>query len=117
MLKRSNRAYWHILTNCLLPTAYCLLLGSCARDKVSFQDLERNRIFAEILKREDQRSIGTDDFLKNELEGSPYPEVREWCAIALGRIGDPSALPWLYIAFRSAYKNVRAAAAFAVGGL
>jgi HEAT repeat protein len=99
---------------CLLLTAYCLLV-SCTRQKLSFQELERNRIFAEILRREDQRSFGADDFLRNHLESSPYPEVRKWCAIALGRIGDPRALPWLYRAFRSTYKDVRAAAAFAVG--
>ena len=98
----------------LLLTAYCFLV-SCARQEPSFHERERNRIFAEILKREDQRSFGPDDFLKDHLEGSPYPEIRQWCAIALGRIGDPRALPWLYAAFRSNYKDVRAAAAFAVG--
>jgi cyclophilin family peptidyl-prolyl cis-trans isomerase/HEAT repeat protein len=100
---------------CLLLTAYCLFCFSCARQELSFPELERNRIFAEILKREDQRSFGIDDFLKSQLEGSPYPEVRQSCAIALGRIGDPRALPWLYPALRSAYRDVRAAAAFAVG--
>jgi cyclophilin family peptidyl-prolyl cis-trans isomerase/HEAT repeat protein len=98
---------------CLLFTAFCLQV-SCAWQELSFHERERNRIFAEILKREDQRSLA-DDFLKNQLEGSPYPEVRQWCAIALGRIGDPRALPWLYPAFRSTYRDVRAAAAFAVG--
>ena len=98
----------------LLLTACCFLV-SCARQEPSFHERERNLIFAEILKREDQRSFGPDDFLKDHLKGSPYPEIRQWCAIALGRIGDPRALPWLYSAFRSNYKDVRAAAAFAVG--
>src|SRR5206468_1515886 len=49
------------------------------------------------------------------LRASPYPVVREWCALALGRIGDPRALPWLYESFRSTYAGVRGAAAFAVG--
>src|SRR5262245_15122138 len=101
----------------LLPTAYCFLClaqVSCW-NQLDSEELERNRVFAEILKREDQRSVGADDFLKDQLEGSPYPEVRQSCAIALGRIGDPRALPWLYHAFRSAYRDVRAAAAFAVG--
>jgi cyclophilin family peptidyl-prolyl cis-trans isomerase/HEAT repeat protein len=98
----------------LLLTA-CCFLASCARQELSFHERERNRIFAQILKCEDQRTFGADDFLKNQLEGSPDPEVRQWCAIALGRIGDPRALPWLYAAFRSAYRDVRAAAAFAVG--
>jgi cyclophilin family peptidyl-prolyl cis-trans isomerase/HEAT repeat protein len=88
---------------------------SCARRELSYRELAHNRVFAEILKREDQRSLGADDFLKNHLERSPYPEVRQWCAIALGRIGDPRALPWLYTALRSTYRDVRAAAAFAVG--
>jgi len=98
----------------LLLTAYCFLV-SCARQELSLQERERNRIFAQILKCEDQRTFGADDFLKNQLEGSPDAEVRQWCAIALGRIGDARALPWLYAAFRSAYRDVRAAAAFAVG--
>jgi cyclophilin family peptidyl-prolyl cis-trans isomerase/HEAT repeat protein len=76
--------------------------------------MDRNRLFAQIVMREDARTIGPDDFLKNQLSTSPHRDVRRWCATALGRIGDPRALPWLYQAFGDAV-DVRAAAAFAVG--
>ncbi len=91
------------------------LLPACGRHRLRPDETERNRLFAEILRREDRRALGSDDFLRTNLLGSPYPEVREWCAIALGRIGLPQALPWLYEACRTGSASVRAAAAFAVG--
>jgi cyclophilin family peptidyl-prolyl cis-trans isomerase len=93
----------------------CLGSLGCGRHKLDAGELERNHLFAEILEREDRRTLGEDEFFPKNLQSSPHPEVREWCAIALGRIGNPRALPWLYQAFRSPYASVRAAAAFAVG--
>src|SRR5436309_10527985 len=88
---------------------------SCARRKMGPGELERTRRFSEIIKREDRRTLGDDDFFPQNLRASPYPVVREWCALALGRIGDPRALPWLDESFRSTYAGIAAAAAFAVG--
>jgi cyclophilin family peptidyl-prolyl cis-trans isomerase len=78
-------------------------------------DLELNLYFAEILKRADLRDLGDDGFFERNLLGNPHLEVRRWCALALGRIGSPRSLPWLYEALRSDYASVRAASAFAVG--
>jgi cyclophilin family peptidyl-prolyl cis-trans isomerase/HEAT repeat protein len=93
----------------------CVGSFGCGRHKLDAGELERNRLFAEILEREDRRALGEDEFFPENLQSSPHPEVGEWCAIALGRIGNPQALPWLYKAFDSPYASVRAAAAFAVG--
>jgi cyclophilin family peptidyl-prolyl cis-trans isomerase/HEAT repeat protein len=92
-----------------------ILFSACGRHPLRPDEIERNRLFAAIMEHEDSRSLGHDDFLKSNLENSPYLEVREWCARALGRIGNPRGLPWLYGALRSPYASVRAAAAFSVG--
>ncbi len=72
-------------------------------------------MFADILEREDRRMIGSDGLLEFQLASSPFIEVRAWCAVAMGRIGDPRVLPVLYGALHSEYAAVRGAAAFAVG--
>ncbi|HYK87934.1 MAG TPA: peptidylprolyl isomerase, partial [Acidobacteriota bacterium] len=90
-------------------------LAGCGRRRLGPDEIERNHIFAEILRREDHRILGTDGFFHTNLLESPYTEVREWCALALGRIGMPSALPWLYEACRSGSAPIRARAAFAIG--
>jgi cyclophilin family peptidyl-prolyl cis-trans isomerase len=104
-------------TRKFLLAAACawLPLVACARHKLRPDELERNRLFAEISKREDRRTLGGDAFFPETLESSPHPEAREWCAVALGRIGDPRALPWLYRASRSGYAELRAASLFAIG--
>ncbi len=100
-----------------LALAMPLLLGviSCGRTPLSAIQVERNNLYAEILYRQDHRSLGADDFFPRHLLDVSQPRVQEWCAIGLGRIGDSRALPWLYEAFRAPYASVRAAAAFAVG--
>ena len=98
-----------------LWTLLCIGSFACGRHKLDAGELERNHLFAEILEREDRRTLGEDKFFPENLLSSPHTEVREWCAIALGRIGNPRALSWLYQAFHSPYASVRAAAAFAVG--
>jgi len=95
--------------------AYGILFPACARHRLTDDEIERNRLFAALIEREDRRTLGGDDFFRKNLEDSPYPQVREWCAVALGRIGLPRALPWLFGAFHSPYASVRAAAAFSVG--
>jgi peptidyl-prolyl cis-trans isomerase B (cyclophilin B) len=73
------------------------------------------RSFAEILQREDHRRIGNDNFFQSNMEPSRSPETRRWTAIALGRIGNPKALPLLYKSLRSDNAALRAASAFAIG--
>lgn len=79
------------------------------------RDLERNRYFAEIVKRTDSLQIGDDQFFEQNLMSNPHPEVRRWCALGLGRIGDPEALPLLFRALRHGDPELRAMAAFAIG--
>ncbi len=93
----------------------CVMLSACGRHKLDDDEIQRNRIFATLIEREDRRAVENDDFIRINLQNSPYPEARVWSALALGRIGDPRGLPWLYAAFDSPYAAVRAAAAFAVG--
>ena len=88
---------------------------SCGRRKLRPDELERNRLFAEIIYRADRRTLGSDDFFERNLLASPHAAVSKWCAIALGRIGDPGSLPWLYRALRASDAGLRASAAFAVG--
>ncbi|MGD0307818.1 MAG: peptidylprolyl isomerase [Acidobacteriota bacterium] len=90
-------------------------VAACGRRPLQTEEIERNGIFAEIMKREDHRSLGEDGFFRAQLGDDSQPQVQEWCAIALGRIGNARALPWLYETFHSRYSTVRAAAAFAVG--
>lgn len=92
-----------------------LPFAACGRRPLTSDGIERNRIFAEILKREDRRALGDDGFFPARLHDRSQPEVQEWCAIALGRIGDSKALPWLYESFHDPAAAVRAAAAFAMG--
>ena len=97
-----------ILVLLLLP------LTACGRYKAR-KALQQIQSFAEILKREELRAIGEDGFFKDNLTGNRDPEVRRWCAIALGRIADPRALPLLYGALHRGDAEVRAASAFAIG--
>jgi peptidyl-prolyl cis-trans isomerase B (cyclophilin B) len=91
-----------------------LPLFACNR-YAAHHELECNGYFAEIVQRVDRRWIGNDRFFEDNLLANPYPEVRQWCAIALGRIASPRGLPWLYQAMQTGDASVRAAAAFAVG--
>ena len=97
-----------ILILLLLP------LTACGRYKAR-QALRKTQYFAEILKRENLREIGADGFFRENLMENPDAEVRRWCAIALGRIGDSRALPLLYGALHAGDAEVRAAAVFAIG--
>lgn len=99
----------------LLLISLCVTAAGCGQALLRPDEVERNRLFAEILRRQDRRVLGDDDFFPKRLLDSSQPRVQEWCALALGRIGNPHSLPWLYEAFRSSYSAVRAAAAFAVG--
>ncbi len=99
----------------LLIFLLCAAGADCGRRPLRPDELERNQLFAEIIKREDRRSLGSDDFFPRHLRDATQPAVQEWCALALGRIGNPRALPWLYEAFQSPSAAVRAAAVFAVG--
>jgi peptidyl-prolyl cis-trans isomerase B (cyclophilin B) len=91
-----------------------LAASACARFEAR-NELERTRYFAEILKRQEMRSIGEDGFFERNLLANRYPEIRESCAIALGRIQDPKALPLLYRALHTGDAAARAASAFAIG--
>ncbi len=91
-----------------------LPLAACARS-ISREELEANHYFAEILKREDRRLIGEDGFFEKNLLSNPSVEVRQRCALALGRIASPRALPWLFRSLHAVEASVRAASAFAIG--
>lgn len=91
-----------------------LPLVSCGRSKAGHR-LAQDKYFIEIMKRENRRWIGEDGFFENCLLTNAYPEVRQWSAIALGRIGSPRALPLLYKALQTGDAAVRAASAFAIG--
>jgi len=108
--RQSPITYRHLLILILL----LLPLSACGRYKAR-KALQKVQYFAEILKREDLRAIGEDGFFKENLTGNHDPEVRRWCAIALGRIADPRALPLLYGALHAGEAEVRAASAFAIG--
>jgi cyclophilin family peptidyl-prolyl cis-trans isomerase/HEAT repeat protein len=88
---------------------------ACGKHKLRPGEIERNRLFAEALKRSDHREIGPDGFLEHLTLNSPYPEAREWGAVAYAGIGDPAGLPVLYRAMTLPDAGLRAAAAFAVG--
>ncbi len=79
------------------------------------QELNRSEYFAQILRRVDRRSMGEDRFFEENLLGNPDSEVRQWCAIALGRIASQRGLPLLYRAIHTGDAAVRAASAFAIG--
>ncbi len=102
-------------TGVLILIVLCAGAVSCGRRRLRPAEIERNRLFAEILKRSDRRDIGADGFFEKTLRSPAFPEGRQWAAVALGRIGDPAALPPLYRALDSADAPLRAAAAFALG--
>ncbi len=91
-------------------------LSSCGR-YLARDELKLNDCYSEILKRVDRDWIGDDRFFENNLLANPAPEIRQWCAIALGRIGSPSALPLLYRATHTGNAAVRAASAFSIGAI
>ncbi len=95
--------------------AIALVLCGCGRHRLSPDEKERNQLFAEILLRQDRRNPGSDGFFDQNLGHAPHPAVARWCAIALGRIGDPATLAWLYRSLGARDASLRAAAAFAVG--
>jgi peptidyl-prolyl cis-trans isomerase B (cyclophilin B) len=104
----------HHQLSILLIILSLLLLISCGRSRAR-RRLAQDEFFIEILKRENRRWIGEDQFFENCLLRNAYPEVRKWSAIALGRIGSPRALPMLYKALKTGDAAVRAASAFAIG--
>ncbi len=99
----------------LILILLCAGTPSCGRRKLLPDEIAHNRLFAEMLKRSDRREIGRDGFFERALLSPTFPDGREWGAVALGRIGDPAALPLLYQALDSADAALRAAAAFAIG--
>ncbi|HEY2933891.1 MAG TPA: HEAT repeat domain-containing protein [Acidobacteriota bacterium] len=70
--------------------------------------------FARILQREDSRWIGSDNFLF-DLTRSKDTAFKMRALLALGRIGDPRALPWLFERLVDLNPLVRARALFAAG--
>jgi cyclophilin family peptidyl-prolyl cis-trans isomerase/HEAT repeat protein len=109
-----NRQSSIVSPKLLLLLLLSLPLVSCSRFGAK-DERERIKFLAEIVKREDRRWIGNDSFFELNLQSNRFPEVSQRCAIALGRIGDPKALPMLYSAIHSENAAVRAAAAFAIG--
>jgi peptidyl-prolyl cis-trans isomerase B (cyclophilin B) len=91
-----------------------MLLAGCSRLQAP-AERERIKYFAEILKRQELCSIGEDRFFEENLQANRFPEIRQACAMTLGRIQDPKALPMLYGAMHTGDAAVRAASAFAIG--
>jgi len=104
-----NRQLWIALTVLLL-----LPLVSCGRSKARHR-LAQDKFFIEILQRENSRRTGEDKFFENCLLKNADPKVRQWAAVALGRIASPDALPLLYKALKTGDTALRAASAFAIG--
>jgi HEAT repeat protein/cyclophilin family peptidyl-prolyl cis-trans isomerase len=93
----------------------CLVtLNACSRLETR-NALEQNQYFVEILKRVDRGWPEEDGFFENSLLSNPNPEVRQWAAVAMGRIANPRALPLLYKALHIGDAAVRAASVFAIG--
>jgi HEAT repeat protein/cyclophilin family peptidyl-prolyl cis-trans isomerase len=106
-----SRRFWILfLVLSLVP------MLSCGRYRAR-HERKRNEYFAEILKRVDRHWIGDDRFFEDNLLANPYPQVRQWCALALARIGSARALPLLYRASLTGDASVRAASAFAIGAI
>jgi peptidyl-prolyl cis-trans isomerase B (cyclophilin B) len=103
-----NKWIWFFLTVSLFT------FTACERNTLR-KEMEQNRSFSEIMKREDQCFIGIDAFFEKALINNPDPEIRQRAAIALGRIASPRALPLLYKALRTEDSIVRSAAIFAIG--
>jgi cyclophilin family peptidyl-prolyl cis-trans isomerase/HEAT repeat protein len=105
------------LSRLLLFSMLVLPLGSsgCGRHQLNADEIQRNLLFSEILKRADRRTVGEDGFFPRHLTPNEDPEVQEWCVLALARIGTPGSLPWLYEELHSPLARLRAAAAFALG--
>ena len=104
----ARRCWVSVLILAMLPAF------ACNRYRAN-RELQRSDCFAQIVERVDRRWIGNDRFFEDNLLANPYPEVRQWCAIALGRIASPRGLPLLYRAIQTGDASVRAAAAFALG--
>ena len=111
-MPRFSSGRWRIWIPLLILSV--LPAFSCGRSRVR-HDLQRSEYFTEILKRENRGWLGEDRFFEQNLLENPDPEVRRWCALALGRIGSRRALPMLYRAALSGDASVRAASAFAIG--
>ena len=71
-------------------------------------------ILARILDYEDSRWIGSDDFLFTQSRSAATP-TKLRALLALGRIGDPKALPALFERFKDPSPVVRRRAVFAAG--
>lgn len=103
-----------IRLQCLVLILLLLPLTACGRYRAN-KELGKAPYLVEILKRENRKEMGKDEFFKDTLLGNPDAEIRLRCAVALGRIRDPRALPLLYSALHRGNADVRAAAAFAIG--
>jgi cyclophilin family peptidyl-prolyl cis-trans isomerase/HEAT repeat protein len=102
----------HKIAWILIPA---VVATACGRHRLRGDEVERNRLFAEILSREDHRDPGTDGFFQRLLGYEGQPMVQQWAAVALSRIGEPATLPWLFAASRSRDAATRASVAFAIG--
>jgi len=112
-VRRRAAANRRRLVLCLL-VLLLLPLAGCGRAKAR-RALKKTHYYAEILRRESMGTIGRDAFFRDNLLANPDPEIRRWCALALGRIADPRGLDLLYGALGHEDAGTRAAAAFAVG--
>jgi peptidyl-prolyl cis-trans isomerase B (cyclophilin B) len=96
----------------LLP--FLILSISCG-DRELRDELARNQIFAKIIQMEYRGWLESEKFFTENLRSNPYPEARQWSALAIGRIAPRQAFPLLYQFLCERDAAVRAAVAFAIG--
>jgi cyclophilin family peptidyl-prolyl cis-trans isomerase/HEAT repeat protein len=117
-MNRPNGYIFSKIGHCelMLPFLILLLIPSisCGDRKVR-NEIARHQFFAESLKRQYCGGMQSEEFFARNLLANPYTEVRQWSAIALGRIASRKSLLPLYQSLRTGDAAVRAASAFAIG--
>ncbi len=109
-MNRRPASFWLVVVHLSV-----LFPAGCRPPVLSEGQRERNRIFAEVVRRADLRSLGDDRLLRDCLRDQTRTGPARWAAQALGGIAGPPSLPWLFEALASPIAETRAWAAFAIG--
>jgi peptidyl-prolyl cis-trans isomerase B (cyclophilin B) len=92
-----------------------LALSISCRNRALRDDVVRNQLFAEMLKMETRGWLESEKFFSETLRSNPYPDMRQWCILAIGRMAPRQALHLLYPSLRTDDAALRATIAFAIG--